>query len=66
MADDHWAAPLCDACWDRLHPDKPSPRLDCGASETCDDCGKATRSGIYLRRDRNAPRSRHNAEPESS
>jgi hypothetical protein len=47
-----WAAPLCDDCWDKFAPDKPSPRLECGASETCDDCGNATRSGIYVRRER--------------
>jgi hypothetical protein len=47
-----WEAPLCDDCWDKLAPSHPSPRLDCGEEETCTDCAQPTRSGIYIRRER--------------
>jgi hypothetical protein len=42
---------LCDDCWDRDRPDKPSPRTTSGALERCHRCGGETRSGIYLRID---------------
>lgn len=49
---DWTAMPVCDVCWDRQHPDKPSPRLGIGATEICCQCGDLTNSGIYVRLDR--------------
>ena len=41
--------PVCDDCWDREYPDRPSPRVGQGERETCCKCGNRTFSGIYIR-----------------
>lgn len=49
--DFRWTQPLCDECWDRDHPDHPSPRTSTGFAEQCCKCGQGTFSGIYFRVD---------------
>jgi hypothetical protein len=44
------SAAICDDCWDKLHPTRPSPRADAAdEAEMCHSCGRDTRSGIYIR-----------------
>jgi hypothetical protein len=43
--------PLCDDCWDKKYPERPSPRKGQGDVEQCCMCGKMTLSGIYFRID---------------
>jgi len=47
----NWTHAICDDCWDKQHPDRPSPRAGEGETECCCWCGAATWSGIYLRAD---------------
>ena len=47
----NWTHSICDECWDRLNPERLSPRSGMGAEETCCWCGDITVSGIYLRSD---------------
>lgn len=44
-----WTHAICDDCWDKKNPDRPSPRSNVGEMELCCYCGKKTRSGIYVR-----------------
>jgi hypothetical protein len=49
-----YRAALCDACWNALYPARIAARMKVGEAETCDDCRKLTRSGIYVKRERKA------------
>lgn len=46
-----WTHPVCDDCWDFLHPAHPSPRKGEGEVASCCRCGELTESGIYIRAD---------------
>ena len=46
-----WTHAICSDCWDKRHPDRPSPRAGRGEWEACCFCGKGTVSGIYVRED---------------
>lgn len=48
-----WTQALCWRCWDRRFPDHPPNVLpeEHIEVERCADCGRLTRSGIYLRCD---------------
>jgi len=43
--------PICDECWREKEGDREPVRFREPLSETCHDCGKPTRSGIYQRRE---------------
>jgi hypothetical protein len=47
----NWTHAICDEDWDRLNPERPSPRTGAGAFERCCWCGDPTFSGLYLRFD---------------
>lgn len=47
----HWPAPHCDDCWDKLNPERLSPREGSGPPEACVHCGRLTISGIYVKSD---------------
>lgn len=48
----NWTQPLCIPCWNRENPDRQTAgHGDVGDLEHCCQCGDATRSGIYVRRD---------------
>lgn len=46
-----WTQAICNDCWDKREPDRPSPRSNQGGGEFCAYCGDATVSGIYVRDD---------------
>ena len=41
---------LCNDCWDRLNQDRTPVGLREGSPEICNECGKVTVSGLYVRR----------------
>jgi hypothetical protein len=48
-----WTHSLCNDCWDKRNPDRPSPRADVGADDICCSCGARHKSGLYWREDPN-------------
>lgn len=46
-----WTQPLCDYCWEDREGARVPSRLREPEEETCSNCGRLTRSGIYVRRD---------------
>lgn len=48
------SAALCNACWNKRQPDKPSRGMHEGPFERCHGCGRITTSGIYVRVDTEA------------
>lgn len=46
-----WSHPICYLCWTELNPHREPHRLVTPIDEKCCYCGKATRSGIYVRED---------------
>jgi hypothetical protein len=44
-------AAVCDDCWDRRRPDRPSPRTGNAAPKFCHTCAALTCSGILLKLD---------------
>jgi hypothetical protein len=48
-----WNQPICDACWEKRHPDRVPTRMAEAHTEreVCSDCGRRTESGIYRRAD---------------
>lgn len=49
----NWTHPICQADWDRTHPDREPVRLrrEHRDPEICCFCGKPTIDGIYVRED---------------
>lgn len=45
-----WTQPVCDECWAKENPDRVPVRLIHPERERCCMCGKATTSGIYVRK----------------
>lgn len=46
-----WTHAICDDCWDKKNPERPSPRRASGDREICCFCAMGTNSGIYIRED---------------
>lgn len=48
-----WTQAICEACWNERNPDRPATAIkpEFADEERCCWCGKATRSGIYVRAD---------------
>jgi len=42
---------ICDDCWDKQHPLKPSIRMKHRIIDTCCFCSKKHSSGIFVRQD---------------
>ena len=47
-------APICDICWMQQNPDRDPVRMCEADPEACYFCGRATRSGIYVRTEKKA------------
>lgn len=46
-----WTHPICDPCWEEIHPGRTPIRLTEPEGEFCCFCGEYTQSAIYVRHD---------------